>query len=77
MREALFRKQCEGRLQNAFPCRLTLRNALYRHGIPPEIDEILERDFAAVREKVQKAVDSCPKTVTIEQAREQVRQFGF
>ena len=46
-------------------------------GIPPEIDEILERDFAAVRERVQKAVDSCPKTVTLEEAKEQVRKFGF
>jgi hypothetical protein len=46
-------------------------------GIPPEIDEILESDFAAVRERVQKAIDSCPKTVTLEEAREQVRQFGF
>ena len=41
-----------------------------------EIEAMLDRDFAEVRKRVQQAVDALPKKVTLEDALEQVRQFG-
>ena len=42
------------------------RELILKSGIvPPEVI----KDFAPVRARIKKAVDSCPKTVTIEQIR--------
>ena len=39
---------------------------------PPE----LVKAFAPVRARIKRAVDSCPKTVTLEQAIEQIKKFN-
>lgn len=49
------------------------RRSLIKFGIvPPEV----VKTFAPVRARIQKAVDSYPKTVTIEQAIEQIKKFN-
>ncbi len=40
-----------------------------------DAEVLLERDFAEVKAHVLKAVESCPKTVTLEQAMEQIKRF--
>jgi hypothetical protein len=49
------------------------RELISKLGIcPPE----LVKAFAPVRARIKRAVDSCPKTVTLEQAIEQIKKFN-
>lgn len=41
-----------------------------------KFEAILDRDFAEVRERVKRAIDACPKKVTLEEALKQVKEFG-
>lgn len=40
-----------------------------------KVCELLEKDFAEVRAKIMKAIESCPKKVTLKQALNQIAEF--
>ena len=39
------------------------------------IEKILEQDFKDVRDRIKKAMNSCPKSTTLKEALEQMRKF--
>jgi len=41
------------------------------------IEEDLERDFAPVRERIQKALNKVPKLITFKEAQEQINKFKY